>query len=443
MKLGKRPPKAEQARTGFLPHLSAFRSMVLLWSITSLSLSNLIANKLRTFLTVLGIIVGVAAIISVVTIIKGLDQTVSSTFAANGATVFTLAKTPSVITSREEMIKVGRRKDITKEDTDAVARGCSVCWRTAIWSRSSELVKHGDASADNVLIRGATLSIFDIEDIKIEAGRAWSQNEDEAGQYVAVIGSDIIKNLFNGAAPESVIGEELRVRGSVVRIIGTVASQGSIFGVSRDNFVMIPYHTALKVIPSRDTLIMDIQVSDSSQMEAAKDQVQTIMRSRRGKITTQVGLETETDDGFTVESSDVFVGLYKDATDNIYLVTIAVSSIALVVGGIVVMNIMLVSVAERTKEIGLRKAIGARNRDILLQFLIEAVTIASAGGTIGVIAGFAVANLISLMIGFPTLVNISSAILGVGVSSAVGIVSGLYPAWRAAQLDPVEAMRRE
>lgn len=423
--------------------LTPIKSLVLVWSICRLSIRNLLTNKLRTLLTLLGIIVGVAAIISVVTIIQGLNQTVASTFSANGSTVFTLSKSPSVITSREEMLKVGKRKDITKDDADAITRSCVDCWRIGYWSRSSELVKHGEASADNVMIRGATLPTFDIEDLNPETGRTWTESEGNSGQYLAVIGADVVKNLFNNATPESVIGEEIRIRGAVVRVIGTVAPLGTIFGVSRDNFVVIPYQTALKILPTRESLIVDIQVRDSSYMERAKDQVQTMMRNRRGKITTYVGEEKEVDDGFTVESADVFIGLYKDATDNIYLVTIGVSAISLIVGGIVVMNIMLVSVAERTKEIGLRKAVGARHRDILLQFLIEAVVIASTGGAIGVLAGFGVANLISLLIGFPKLINIWSAGLGVGVSSLVGIVSGIYPAWRAAQLDPVEAMRQE
>ncbi len=417
--------------------------LVLLFSIFRLSLRNLFSHKLRTLLTLLGIIVGVAAIISVVTIIQGLNQTVASTFSANGSTVFTLSKSPSVITSREEMIKAGKRRDITRDDADAITRLCGDCWRVGYWSRSSELVKHSDASADNVMVRGATLSIFSIEDLSTEAGRIWTESEGDSGQYVAVVGADIVKNLFGGAAPDSVVGREIRVRGSVVRIIGTVAPQGTIFGISRDNFVMIPYQTALKILPVRESLIVDIQVREAAQMENAKDQVGTIMRSRRGRITTYVGEEKEEDEGFSVESADVFIGLYKDATDNIYLVTIGVSAISLIVGGIVVMNIMLVSVAERTKEIGLRKAVGARNRDILRQFLIEAVAIASLGGAIGIVVGFGLANVISLLIGFPTLINVSSALLGVGVSSIVGVLSGIYPAWRASQLNPVEAMRQE
>lgn len=422
---------------------AAGKSFTLFRSIFALSLQNLRANKLRTFLTLLGIIVGVAAVISVVTIIEGLNKTVASTFSANGSTVFTLSKNPSVITSREEMIKMRNRKDITKEDADAVARLCRSCWRTGWWMRGMETVKSASASSEGVMIRGVSGTIFPIEDLQVETGRNWTENEENAGQYVAIVGADIVKNLFNEAAPETVINQEIRVHGGVFRIIGVAASQGTIFGVSRDNFVIIPFQTARKILPARDSLIVDIQVAESSAMEAAQDEVKTIMRARRGKILLNNGGEIEEDEGFSVESSEVFLNLYKDATDNIYLVTIGVSAISLVVGGIVVMNIMLVSVVERTREIGLRKAVGARRRDILEQFLSEAVIIASIGGLLGVFAGFGLAYLISFLVGFPASVSYWSVVMGVGTSSMVGVVSGIYPAWKAARLNPVEAMRRE
>lgn len=418
------------------------KSLILFRSIFRLSLQNLRANKLRTFLTLLGIIVGVAAIIAVVTIIEGLNQTVAQTFSAKGSNVFTLSKNPSVITDREEMIKVAKRKDITQKDAEAVQRLCNLCWNVGYSMQSLELVKYKEESAENVAIRGVTLSTLDIEDLEIESGRPWMKNEGEAGYYVAVIGSDIVKNVFKDASHESIIGKEIKVRGTVFRVIGIAESLGTIFGVSRDNFVLIPYQTALKVFPTRESLTVNIEVRDAANLEIAKDQVKTIMRARRGKITTQVGNVKKEDEGFTVESADVFIGLYQDATDNIYLVTIGVSAISLIVGGIVVMNIMLVSVTERTKEIGLRKAVGARRRDILWQFLMEAVVVASTGGLIGVFAGFSLANLISFLIGFPQLFNLWSIILGVGVSSLVGIVSGIYPAWQAAILHPIEAMRK-
>jgi putative ABC transport system permease protein len=416
---------------------------VLFWSILRLASGNLLANKLRTVLTLTGIVVGVAAMICVVTIIKGLNATVASTFSANGSTVFTLSKVPTVITSREEFLKIGKRKDITIEDALAVRRFCTQCSRVGWWMRGSEMVKHGDALSENVIIRGATLPVLDIEGLNIDRGRKWTEAEERTGSNVVIVGRDIVKNLFNDADPGSVIGREIRVRGTMCRIIGVTESLGSIFGVSRDNFVLAPYDTSLRILPLRESLIVEMQVADQTHMSDAQDEVATIMRSRRGKITTVVGETRETDDGFTIESAEVFIGLYKSATDNIYVVTVGISAISLVVGGIVVMNIMLVSVAERTKEIGLRMAVGARRLDIMTQFLAEAIFIASTGGAIGVVAGFAVANLISIAIGFPTLVNLWSVMLGVGVSSAVGIASGSYPAWRASRLDPVEAMRRE
>jgi putative ABC transport system permease protein len=419
------------------------RSLTLAFSIFRLAVENLAVNKLRTFLTLLGIIVGVAAMISVVTIIKGLNQVVASTFSSNGSTVFTVSKGPTVITSREELIKIGKRKDVTEDDANAIQRLCPDCSRIGYSLRAAELVKHGDASSDNVMIRAVTRSSFEIEGLAIETGRLWTDAEGRAGEQVAVVGSDVIKNVLKGLPQDEILGSQIRIRGTVFRIIGTVAPLGTIFGVPRDNFVMIPFVAGTRLLPGRTSLTVTVQVDDPDKMETAKDEVTAIMRSRRGKITTIIGAEREEDDGFAVESADVFIGLYKDATDNIYLVTIGVSAISLIVGAIVVMNIMLVSVAERTKEIGLRKAVGARFRDILFQFLIEALVIASAGGAIGVFAGFGLAYLISFLIGFPTLVSPWSVGLGVGVSSVIGVVSGMYPAWRAAQLDPVEAMRNE
>lgn len=416
---------------------------VRLWAIAVLSVSNLAVNKLRTFLTLLGIIVGVASMIAVVTIIKGLDSTVANTFSANGATVFSLSKGPSVITSREDFLKIGRRRDITEEDAEAAFRGCPLCVRMGYAAFGRETVKYRDTKLENVSIRGITDAVPEIEAISLDAGRFWSSAESESAQYVAVIGSDIVKNAFGEADPETVIGKEIRVRGALLRVIGVASPLGSFLGVSRDNFVLMPYRTAMKILPSRQSLVVSFQVANAADLETAKDQVATVMRGRRQKIITYNNGVAEEDDGFTIESADVFLGLYAQATDNIYLVTIGVSAISLVVGGIVVMNIMLVSVAERKKEIGLRMAVGARRIDILRQFLIETVVLTLGGGVFGIVSGFLLAKLISVAIGFPMLISPASVLLGIGVSSAVGIISGLYPAWRASSLSPVEAMRYE
>lgn len=438
----KEPIKRNKNGDHFFERLGA--DAVRLWSIAVLAVGNLTVNKLRTFLTLLGVIVGVASMIAVVTIIKGLDSTVANTFSANGATVFSLSKGPSVITSREDFLKIGRRRDITEEDAEAAFRGCPLCIRMGYAAFGRETVKYGDNKLENVSVRGITDDVPEIEAISLDAGRFWSSAESETAQYVAVIGADIVKNAFGDVDPETVIGKEIRVRGAMFRVIGVATPLGSFLGVSRDNFVLIPYRTAMKIFPSRSSLVVSFQVGDASELDSAKDQVASVMRNRRQKIVTynEYG-EPETDDGFTIESADVFLGLYATATDNIYFVTIGVSAISLIVGGIVVMNIMLVSVAERTREIGIRMAVGARRRDILRQFLIETVVLTLGGGAIGILAGFLLAMAISAAIGFPMLISPASVVLGLFVSTAVGIVSGIYPAWRASMLNPVEAMRHE
>src|SRR5215218_2809592 len=407
------------------------------WESLRIALGSLRANKLRTALTLVGVVVGVAAVIAVVTIIKGLDQTVASTFSSQGSTVFTVSKRPQVITSREDFIRFNRRRDVTESDAEAVTRLCTVCWRTGIAANAQATVKAGDQSSDGVRVRGLTLSMYAIEDTDVVAGRAWTDVEEAAGRDVAVVGPDILDNLFGGAPPEQVIGRQLRVEGRSYEIIGVTERLGKIFGFSRDNFVQIPYPTFKKAFGAHVSLVVFVQVPEDAQLAAAEDQVRNVMRNRRGKT------YNDEEDGFSLETQDVFIDLYKTATANIYIVTIGVAAISLVVGGIVVMNIMLVSVTERTREIGVRKAVGASRRDVLLQFLIESVVITSIGGMMGVAAGFLLAFALAAAMGFPLLFSVGSAILGVTVSSAVGIASGLWPAWKAASLDPIEALRAE
>ncbi len=411
-----------------------------IWEAFFVATSSLRSNKLRTSLTLMGIVVGVTAVIAVVTIIKGLDQTVAQTFSSQGSTVFTISKNPQIIKSREEFIKFNKRKDVTHEDAEAIARLCPSCWRVGVAANALETIKHADQKSDGVRVRGVTpITMFDIDGVTIDAGRIWTESEGEAGREICVVGPDILKNLFGGAPADRAVGQEIRVAGRPYLIVGVLEPLGSVLGFSRDNVIYIPFSAYQKAFGSRKSIVVFIQVPGAEDLEVAEDQVRTIMRSRRGKTF----ISDDEDEGFALETQDVFLNLYAGATSNIYIVTIGVAAISLVVGGIVVMNIMLVSVTERTKEIGIRKAIGARRKDILTQFLIEAVTVTALGGALGVLTGFGLAYVISALIGFPLLISVASAVLGVGVSSVVGIISGLWPAWRAAKLDPIEALRSE
>ena len=417
--------------------MAALATFRLLRESVRLALLSLRTNKLRTFLTLLGVIVGVTSVIAVITIISGLDSTVSTAFSSQGSTVFSVAKRPLVITSREDMIKFNRRKEITNEDAEAIERLCRNCSRIGTSVNGIGLIKYRENKSEGVAVRGLSSRMFAIENITLQSGRMWTDQEAASGRNVCVIGTDLLENLFNGREADAAVGEQIRVDGVTYEVIGVASPFGKVLGFSRDNFVYVPFQAGQRMFGARDSITVHIQVDDSATFEAAQDEVRAIMRSRRGKTS------AEDEDGFSLDTQDAFLAIYDSATSGIYAATIAVAVVSLVVGGIVVMNIMLVSVTERTREIGLRQAVGARKRDILQQFLIESVTVTAAGGAIGVIVGYGLAFVLAFAMGFPILIRPDSAIMGVGVSLVVGIASGLYPAIRAANLDPIEAMRNE
>src|SRR6185436_11994413 len=313
---GAKPQRAIFARAVLPQRIKAlpiFR-LAAIWEAFKVATSSLRSNKLRTALTLMGIIVGVTAVIAVVTIIKGLDRTVAQTFSSQGSTVFTISKAPQIIKSREEFVRVNKRKDVTHEDAQAITRLCNACWRVGIAANAVETVKHADQKGENVRIRGVEpLTMFDIDGVTIEAGRIWTDGEGSSGHEVCVVGPDILKNLFGGASSDRALGQELRIGGRPFTIIGVLEPLGSILGFSRDNVDYIPYGAYQKAYGARRSLIVFTQVPEAEQLEAAEDQVRTIMRNRRGHSAADVD-----DEGFSLETQDVFLNLYGSATSNIY-----------------------------------------------------------------------------------------------------------------------------
>ncbi|MBX7223763.1 MAG: ABC transporter permease [Blastocatellia bacterium] len=404
------------------------------WESVKLAFSSLLANKLRAFLTLIGMIVGVTAVIAVVTVIEGLNKKVAQTFMSQGSNVFSVRKMPMVITNRDDFLRFRKRKNLTQEDAEYLRDQCTECASVG-WDMTTQgTVKFGNEKSEGVGIRGITSTVPEIEAVDFDLGRSFSEQEIASTRQVCIIGWDIVDNLFPGRNP---VGKDLLVAGVPFTVVGVTKRLGSLFGFSRDNFVMIPITTYRKHFGTFGSVGILLQARQTETIDRAMEQARLLMRARRHTS------YRDTDDGFAVETSQVFLDLYADATRNIYLVSFIVSGISLVVGGIVIMNIMLVSVTERTREIGIRKAMGARRMDVLWQFLIEAVTISALGGVLGILGGFALAYAISKFTDFPIAIQAWAAMLGVGVSSAVGIVFGVYPASRAAQLDPIEALRAE
>jgi putative ABC transport system permease protein len=400
-----------------------------------IALQSLWANKLRSALTLLGVVIGVAAVIAVVTFTSGINGYVAQKIFNLGADVFLISKVSPVVTNIDQFLEGQRRKDITLEDYEAVRDACRHC---ALVGASTIKVdghaKFGQQSVNDVWIRGFTPSMGQILDLDLTSGRILNDNDENNRSNVAILGTDVVDNLFSGIDP---LNKEIRVEGQVYRVIGVGKKQGSTLGQSRDNYVAIPISSYLKQFGSHTTVRISGKAHGvGSQLEAALDEVRAIMRARRHDLPGKP-------DSFAAETNQSFLSIWSNLSGTFFIVMIVIASIALVVGGIVIMNIMLVSVTERTREIGIRKALGARRRDVLLQFLIESSTMALVGGVLGILFGIIFAKGITVLIGMPSSVKLWAVAAALVVSGSVGIFFGVYPARRAARLDPIAALRFE
>lgn len=400
----------------------------------SMAMGSLWSSKLRTFLTLLGIIIGVLTIIAVVSIIQGLNNYVYSKMAFYGANDFTVSKLSIGIRSLQEFREQMKRKNLLLDDMRLLRRQCKSCELIGASAGTSRTVKYGPQSLKDVSIRGLTYVDHMIGNVlELERGRHLLKEDEDHSRNVCVIGADVIDKLFLYTDP---LGQWIKIGQQNFLVVGLGKEKGKILGMTQDNYVNIPITTFQKIYGSRRSIEINVHTSSQEQMENAQEEVRTILRSKRH-------LTFDRPDDFSFRTSESFIQIYKAATSGIYFAMIAIASIALVVGGIVVMNIMLVAVTERTKEIGIRMAVGARRMDILLQFLVEAAAISTVGGLIGILLGFLIARVVTLATSMPSTVDPVSIVVAIFVSTSVGIFFGLYPASKASKLDPIESLRSE
>ena len=400
-----------------------------------LAVAAILGHKLRSFLTLLGVIFGVATVIVVVSLIEGFNAYVDEKIADIGTNAFAVRKYSLDDFSSIEALNAARRrnKDITLEDVDALrSRGGAI---REVGAKADALgaVKYAATTLFRVHISASTANIADIERIEAQSGRYFNQTEDASRKNVCFIGSDVAEKLFPVADP---LGQTIRVDGKAYQVIGVGKALGSVFGQPRDMYVAVPLSTFLATYGSRRSLAVSVTSAGPENYQEAIDEAQAVMRTRRK-------LSPNEKDNFGIITPKAINELRDKIFGTIQVAAIGVTSISLVVGGIVIMNIMLVSVSERTKEIGIRKSIGARRSDIVKQFLAESTMLSLFGGAIGITIAYLLAKLVAVLTPVPTALPLVAVTFALLVSASVGLISGVYPAWRAARLDPIEALRAE
>ena len=391
------------------------------------------AHKLRSFLTLLGVIIGVMTVVTVVAIISGLNNYISEKVFQLNPDVYAVTRF-GIITSREQWLEAIKRKPIDWNDYLAVRARCGLCDMVGATNATNSVVKRGAQKLSNVDTVGATPNIAELQNLDLEAGRFFTPSEEQRSAALIIIGSDVREELFGQLDP---IGRTIRVGNRPMRVIGLLRKQGSVLGNNQDKVLFMPLTAWQKQFGSRESLNIWVKAKNGVPgMEASQDDVRAIIRGRRKTA-------FRDDDPFANVTAEALQMIWKSISAGLFSLMILISGISLAVGGIVIMNIMLVSVVERTREIGVRRAIGATRQNIRRQFLTEAVLLSLGGGILGVLVGIAIAKLIAMLTPLPTLVRPGLVISGLLISVVIGMLAGVIPAVRASRLPPVEALRFE
>jgi putative ABC transport system permease protein len=404
-----------------------------------LALAAIWAHKLRSALTLLGMIIGVTAVVVVVSLIEGFNRYVDEKIAGVGAKAFTIQRF-NVFEDFKDTDTIAaatrRNKDLTLDDFDYLRAHVTLIDKLGAGARPSlALIKRNAEVLEDVQVDGVTANVADIKNIDIADGRFFTETENTAAARVVFLGADVASKLF---PTTNAIGEEISIQGLPYRVVGIAVAKGTVLGIPQDNYVTLPlktYANNFGGLTRQRSLYFIATAKNDKQFNDAVEEARQVMRVRRR-------VPANEKDNFGIITPDAITGLRDRIFGSIFIVAIAVPAIALVVGGIVIMNIMLVSVTERTKEIGIRKSLGARRVDILKQFLVEAVTLSAFGGATGVVLAWIVGRVLTAVF-FPTFLSIAAIIIAVGVSGGIGVAAGIFPAWKAARLDPIEALRAD
>jgi putative ABC transport system permease protein len=394
--------------------------------------SALRAHKLRASLTMLGLTMGVATLIVVMTIVQGANLYVEQKIANLGTNVFQIARTPFAVTDFNIVIKALKNRKIEIDDMQAVAERCNECAEVGATASTTIRARYGNKEVTDVNLSGNTPSMADIDTRTVERGRYFTESESDHRANVCLIGDTLVQQLFLGIDP---LGKILRVGNEEFTVVGIMEKVGSVLGQDQDNFVMVPLTVYLRMQGAHNSLTINV-LSTAERFQNAQDQATLIMRARRHLA---AGMEND----FFIGTKESYMALWRSISTAFFAVFIMVSAISVIIGGIVIMNVMLMSVTARRREIGVRRAVGATKLDIMRQFVAESIVQCIAGGLIGITLGFLIALLLRTYTPFPASVQKSVAMLGVILSSAVGLFFGIYPAFRAANLDPIVALRSD
>ena len=411
------------------------RSVPAVWEAFKIAVDSIWSHKLRSVLTLLGVIIGVASVVTVGGAIEGLGyyvkERLTSTFGSN---TFMVARIARINISSEEWDKLIRRnKKLYVDDLRAVEEKCADCEAVSPSLRGRSDVKAGNKTFYDANVLGVSADMPKIQELEVEEGRFLSRFDVEHARPYAIIGADIRDMLFG---PVDIIGKEVKVGGDPFTVLGVEKRNGSFFGQSMDNNIYMPYTAFLKKYGSRQSIQMRVKAPSADALESTEDEVRMIMRGRHK-------LRPNQDDDFDILASQAIQESVSQFTGAIAAVVTPITLISLIVGGIVIMNIMLVTVTERTQEVGMRKAVGARRRDILLQFLIESALLASIGGLFGLMLAYGLGILIRSTTPIPITITIGYILLALLTSGGIGVISGMYPAYKASKLDPIVALSRE